>query len=385
MSRALTAILKQAEENLVPLSVLFELTNRCNEDCAHCYVDLGDIEGELTTEEVIDILGQLRAMGTLFLTFTGGEIFTRKDILTLIRHARGLGFALRLFTNGTLVRDEAIEAIAEASVIGVEMSLYAMDAAAHDAVTRIPGSWAKTTLAARRMRAAGIPVVLKAPIMAGISKEYAQVLAFAREIGAEYRFDPTLIVRNDLDDTPVNHRMNRADLLGFCMDPHLGQAVAPGTGHKPDPGQSTCATARRVALISSRGRVYPCSQRFPPAGSLREQSFREIWENSPLLLRLRNITAQDLPVCSGCEQSSFCGRCSLDALFEDGDFFGPNTWRCELGEIRVQAYEKGGTTELEMIRAKLQQRARSSANRLPAFSAATAAPGSSCGPGDQGE
>ncbi|MDQ7006114.1 MAG: radical SAM protein [Acidobacteriota bacterium] len=383
MSQALAAMLKQAEQSLVPLSILFELTNRCNEDCTHCYVDLGDIEGELTTEEVTDILDQLRAMGTLFLTFTGGEIFTRKDILVLVRHARSLGFALRLFTNGTLLRDRDIEVLAEASVIGVEMSLYAMDPQAHDKVTRIPGSWNKTTNAARRLRAAGVPVVLKAPIMAGISREYAKVLAFAREIGAEYRFDPTLIVRNDLDDSPLDHRMSRADLLGFCMDPHLGQAVAPGTGHKPEPGQSICATARRVALISSRGRVYPCSQRFPPAGSLREQSFKEIWETSPLLLRLRNITAQDLPVCSGCEQNSFCGRCSLDALFEDGDFFGPNTWRCELGEIRVQAYEKGGTTELEKIHARIQERARSG-GRLPALSA-SAAPGSTAGPGGQGQ
>lgn len=356
MPRGLTGLLDHAAENLVPISILFELTNRCNEDCTHCYVDLGDVRGELTTEEVCDILDQLKAMGTLFLTFTGGEIFTRKDILTLIRRARELGLALRLFTNGTLVGPAAIDLLAEVGVVGVEMSLFAMDAGVHDAVTRIPGSWNKTISAARGLRAAGVPVVLKAPIMAGISDAYTRVVAFAREIGAEYRFDPTLIVRNDLDASPLDHRMQRADLLGFCVDPHLGQAVKPGSGHKPEPGQAICATARRVALISARGQVFPCSQRFPPAGSLREKSFREIWERSPLLMKLRNITAQDLPVCSGCEQNSYCGRCSLDALFEDGDFFGPNTWRCELGEIRVEAYEKGGTTELEKIHARLQER-----------------------------
>ncbi len=354
--QGLSHLLDDAAERIVPLSILFELTNRCNEDCEHCYVDLGDVENELETDEVLRILAELRASGTLFLTFTGGEIFTRRDILTLIREARRLGFALRLFSNGTLIGDEAVATIREVGVTGIEMSLYAMEPKAHDAVTRIRGSWAKTTRAARKLAAAGVPVVLKAPVMRHLATEHRAIVEFCEEIGAEYRFDPTLLARYDLDEAPLELRMNRADLMGFCVDPHLGQAVKPGSGHAPDAGGAICATARRVAMISARGLVYPCSQRFPPAGNLREQSFREVWESSPLLMRLRNITAQDLPVCASCEQNSFCGRCSLDALFEDGDFFGPNTWRCDLATIREDAYEKGGTTETERIEARIRER-----------------------------
>jgi radical SAM protein with 4Fe4S-binding SPASM domain len=352
----MTKLLTDALRQQVPISVQFELTNRCNEDCQHCYVDLGDVHDELSTAEVLSILGQLQAMGTLFLTFTGGEIFTRKDLLTLARQARAMGFALRLFSNGTLINETIADEIAAIGVVAVELSLYSMNPEEHDRITRIPGSHERTLRAARLLRERQVHTVVKAPIMAGLTREYQQVIGFARSIGAEYRFDPTLVVRYDLDDTPLAHRMNRADLLGVCVDPHLGLAVAPASGETPNADQAICATARRVALISARGLVYPCSQRFPPAGSLREQSFREIWEQSPLLQRLRNLTAQDLPTCSGCHNNSFCGRCSLDALFEDGDFFGPNSWACTQAEVRQEAFARGGQTTEAMLKQRFGDR-----------------------------
>ncbi|MDH3284084.1 MAG: radical SAM protein, partial [Acidobacteriota bacterium] len=218
------------------------------------------------------------------------------------------------------------------------LSIYSMDEAEHDRVTRIPGSLGKTLRAAGWLRADGVPVIVKAPIMKGLGDGYRRVIEFAREIGAEYRFDPSLVMRNDLDDGPLQHRLSRRDLAGLCVDPDLGLAISPAAGAPPDPDGPICSTARRLALISARGLVFPCSQRFPPAGDLRRQSFAEIWERSPLLMRLRNITARDLPTCSGCHNNSFCGRCSLDALFEDGDFFGPSDWACTMAESRQRAH-----------------------------------------------
>ncbi len=344
MVNRMVHLLNDAMDHFVPLSVTFELTNRCNEDCKHCYVDLGDVDGQLGTDEVKRILQELRDAGTFFLTFSGGEIFTRKDINELIREARRLGFSLRLFTNATLMKQEHFDLIAEVGVTAVEISVYAGDAETHDGITRIPGSHERTLAAIRKLREMNVHVVLKAPILEDNASAYASVIDFAREVGAEYRFDPTLVARYDLDDQPLCLRMKRADLLNVCTDPELGLAIEPGSGSTPDPDQSLCATARRVALISARGRVYPCSQRFPPAGSLREHSFAEIWSTSPLLLRLRALSAQDLPHCSTCSSNSFCGRCSLDALLEDGDFFGASSWACQLAEVRQEAYEKGGVT-----------------------------------------
>src|SRR2546423_14621390 len=71
----------------LPLSVHFDLTYRCNERCVHCYLDHED-HGELSTAECIDALEQLAKAGTLFLTFSGGEIFLRRDLEELLATAR---------------------------------------------------------------------------------------------------------------------------------------------------------------------------------------------------------------------------------------------------------------------------------------------------------
>ena len=86
----------------IPLSVHFDLTYRCNERCVHCYLDHDD-HGEMTTGEVKSVLDQLAAAGTLFLILSGGELLLRKDFFELLAYARGLGFDVKLKTNGILL------------------------------------------------------------------------------------------------------------------------------------------------------------------------------------------------------------------------------------------------------------------------------------------
>ncbi len=341
MSRHLSALMDRALRETVPLSVQFELTRRCNERCVHCYVDLEDTSGELDTGEVLRILGELREAGTLFLTFTGGEPLLRRDLPRLVRRARELGFALRLFTNATLVREEHARLLREAGVLAVEVSLFAMDPAVHERVTGLRGSHARTLAGIRLLREHGVPVVVKAPILHETVETWREVAAFADSVGARWRFDPHLIVRNDLDPAPLDHDPRPGERTRLAEDPLLAIAIPPGHGSPPDPGEAVCATARRVALVDARGLVFPCSSRFPPAGDLRRQSFREIWETSPLLLRLRNLVAADMPGCRDCELWSWCGRCLLDARAEEGDYRAVPRRTCAETRVRRSAWETG--------------------------------------------
>ena len=88
-----------------PVSVHFDLTYRCNERCVHCYLDHDD-HGELTTAECLNILEELAQAGTLFLTFSGGEIFLRPDLYQILAAARRLHFDISLKSNALLVTPE---------------------------------------------------------------------------------------------------------------------------------------------------------------------------------------------------------------------------------------------------------------------------------------
>jgi len=62
----------------IPIDVHIDVTYRCNERCVHCYLDHDD-HGELSTSEIKDVLKQLADAGVFFLTFSGGEVFLRRD------------------------------------------------------------------------------------------------------------------------------------------------------------------------------------------------------------------------------------------------------------------------------------------------------------------
>ena len=89
-----------------PFSVLLEVTPRCNMNCIHCYLKNNHIASEMSYERIIELIDILYEKGILFLTFTGGEIFTRKDFLSIYLYAKKKGFLVELFTNGYLISDE---------------------------------------------------------------------------------------------------------------------------------------------------------------------------------------------------------------------------------------------------------------------------------------
>jgi len=323
----------------VPMSVLLELTGRCNLDCQHCYLDIHHPpRDEMSTDEFRGVLLQLRRAGTLFLTLTGGEIFLRPDVLDIAAEARRLGFGLRLFTSGTRMGRAQADAIARMGVLGVEFSLYSHRAAAHDAITRRKGSYRKTLRAALLLRRRDVPVVLKAPLMGPTAGDYAGLLALAGRIGAQGKLDPSIIARRDGNRTPLGLRAAPDALVAMLRDRRVWQAE-----QLPPPAladQAPCAIARRACRIGPNGDVFPCSTFPVAAGNLRRQSFAEIWSGSPLLAHLRSIRAGDLgPTCSGCSKSGYCGRCMALALIEHGDMLGPSAEACGIAQAKERALD----------------------------------------------
>src|SRR5262249_29716760 len=148
----------------IPLSVHFDLTYRCNERCIHCYLD-HENRGELSTRECIDVLEQLARSGTLFLTFSGGEIFLRKDFEEILAAARRLHFDISLKSNALLVTAERAEMLKCRGVRRVQISVYSDDPAVHDAITKVPGSLQRSLAAIPLLQERGIQVKLACPLM----------------------------------------------------------------------------------------------------------------------------------------------------------------------------------------------------------------------------
>ena len=321
-----------AAERNIPLDVSIELTHHCNFRCQHCYIPDFSAPDLLSTERLLTLLEELAEIGTLFLTLTGGELFLRRDWLTVARRARELGFALRLFSNGALIDDAVADAVAGLSC-AVEISLYSMDEATFETLTRRPGSFAKTLQGVERLRARGVEVLLKVPMTTRNYRDIDAVAAYAEEVGAGFQVSPTIMAKKNGDPATLALRVPQQDLLPHYGGPHLGCHIPEEDPTDPRRDGPLCAAANRYCNITSSGDVMACNILPGSDGNVRERSFRDVWENSPWLNQVRAIRRDNLHTCKTCSRLPYCGRCHAQALVEDGDLYGPSSYAQERAEI----------------------------------------------------
>jgi radical SAM protein with 4Fe4S-binding SPASM domain len=316
----------------IPLSVHVDLTMRCNELCVHCYRTIEDRQ-ELTTAEIRDLLEQLARAGTLYLTFSGGEVFLRGDLFALIEHAKRLRFDVRLKSNALLVTAAKAARLRQLGVRQVDVSIYSAEPDVHDAVTKVPGSLTRSLEGVVHLRDAGVRVKLNCPIMTVNVAGYGEVRALADRLGVPCGFDPMITARNDGDRAPVRLRVRGKALLPVLQDPVLNsKRPAPRSGGdaaRADLDDITCGASHNACYVSAYGDVMPCVAMPIACGNIRETPFAEIWSGSPKMREVRAIRVRDLHTCSHCAASRFCSRCPGQALIEDGDLYGPSRAWCE--------------------------------------------------------
>jgi AdoMet-dependent heme synthase len=330
----------------IPIAVHFDLTYRCNERCVHCYLDHED-HGEMTTAEVKDVLDQLASSGTLFLTFSGGELLLRKDFFELLSYARRLRFDVKIKTNAILIKEADAARIRDLGVRQVQISVYSHRADVHDGITKVRGSLERTIAAIRFLIGCGLKVTIANVLMRQNASDYHGVRALANELGAEYTLDPTITPKMDGDTSTLALRMPTAQVLHLFKDAAVvgeGFCTLPTDVDADTLDSAPCSAGHIACYITPYGDVYPCVQ-FPlPSGNLRHERFDDVWRHSPQLNEVRSIRTRDLTTCPSCTYVSTCTRCPGLAYME-GNMRGPSSADCEKSMLRARAASSEGASE----------------------------------------
>jgi radical SAM protein with 4Fe4S-binding SPASM domain len=330
-------MLVEAGKRSIPLEVALELTHHCNFRCQHCYIPDFSAPDLLSTERILRLLDELAEMGTLYLTLTGGEMFLRKDWYPIASRARGLGFSLRLFSNGSTI-DETVADQIRSLHAGVEVSLYSMDEAIFERITQRTGSFRKTLRGIELLRERNVEVLLKIPMMVFNTTGFEKVFEYAESIGATARADARIVAKKNGDLVTLKLRADPEELLPLFRSGYTPCSVPQEYKDDPRSDGPLCAAGNRYANIASSGEVRACNILPGDAGNLREHSFREIWEGSEWLKKIRAIRRRDLEVCDTCTKFSYCGRCYAVALVEDGNLLGPSSTACAHAHMLERAY-----------------------------------------------
>lgn len=148
-----------------------ELTERCNNACIHCYINLAHnnkeaINRELKTEQWKDLLDQAASLGVLSIRFTGGEPLLRDDFADLYIHARRLGMTVFLFTNARLITEDLADLFKRIPPLKkIEISVYGMHAQSYDDFARAKGAYEEFRQGVDRLLERKIPIYLKSSLL----------------------------------------------------------------------------------------------------------------------------------------------------------------------------------------------------------------------------
>ena len=322
----------------VPHVVAWNLTKRCNLECAHCYIAAGPSESaaaELDTAACLDIVDQLLAVNPApLLILSGGEPLLRRDLSEIAHYASANGATVVVGTNGTLLTAERIAALTDAGVRGVAVSVDSLRPSYHDKFRHGRGALAEVQGALARLRAARLDFIVQTTVTKGNRSELGALVAWSADEGAVsfncYFLVPTGRGAALSDLTPADYEAVLADLARWerayrgrmlvrakCA-PHFMRVV-----HQTDPEspvlnyETRCPCGTQYCRITPDGKVTPCPYLPEVAGDLKSQRFADVWRSSPLFRRLREGPLEGK--CGACEYRALCGGCRARGFALEGD------------------------------------------------------------------
>ncbi len=357
--------------------VIWNLIRRCNLTCKHCYSISADTDfpGELSTAEVFRVMDDLRAFRVPVLILSGGEPLLRPDIFEISARAKALGFYVGLSSNGTLIDETNIEAIAAADYDYVGISLDGIGAT-HDAFRRKEGAFAASLRGVRLCRQRGIKVGLRFTMTIDNARQLPDLLHLADAEGVDKFYLSHLNYagrgnKNRRDDATFRETRRAMDLLfeAALASARRGDGKEFVTGNNDADGVYLLHWTQRrfperaehihaklaqwggnssgvnIANIDNLGNVHPDTFWWHYAlGNVRSRPFSEIWTDvsDPIMAGLKRSPRRIKGRCGTCAHFDICGgNTRIRALQVTGD-----AWEADPG-----CYLSDGEIGLDEVRA----------------------------------
>lgn len=326
-----------------PLSATFEITERCNLACIHCFINQpagsrAALARELSLAEVRRIIDELAEAGCISLLLTGGEVLVRRDFADIYHHARRAGLLVMVFTNATLLTPRIADVLAEWPSRLVEVTLYGATQETYEQVTRVPGSFARFRRGLELLLDRGLRVGLKAVILTANRHELAAMKDLARRHDIQFRYDGALWPRIDGGQEPFACRLSPEEAVALDRDDEERWARWL-QAHDTLSGRMTrservysCSAALHSCHIDASGHLGVCMMVRDPAHDLREQSFQQAWER----LGAERLAKRQLEsACQTCTLGILCSQCPGWSYMVHGDKETPVDYLCRVGHLRA--------------------------------------------------
>ncbi|MCR4432239.1 MAG: radical SAM protein [Tepidanaerobacteraceae bacterium] len=244
----------------IPFAILIDPTERCNLSCIGCWAGDYQRQEELDFDTLDRILTEAEELGIYFIVVSGGEPLVRKnDIIRLANKHNSQVF--HLFTNGTLVDDEFIEAIRRAGNVTLAFSIEGFEQTTD--ARRGKGVFNKVMEAMDRMRKAGLVYGVSTTYTRNNTEELAseKFVDMLVEKGVAFAWYFTYIpIGKDVDISMMATPEQRSYMYDRILEYRRTKPIFIMDFWNDGEASDGCiAGGRRYLHINARGEVEPCA------------------------------------------------------------------------------------------------------------------------------
>jgi MoaA/NifB/PqqE/SkfB family radical SAM enzyme len=281
--------LKHARILRGPTQVAFDITNRCNLKCRHCYnrsAENAVMNDELSDREVKRLVRDLAYLRPYNVCFCGGETLLRLDLLCQsARELRKNGVQVSMVSNGWFLTQEVAHRLLDAGVTRVQISVDGATPESHAFLRVLPQSFERATQALDHLKAAGVPEIGVAfTPTRNNCHQVADAYRLCKRLGAgSFRIQPLMALGRasqelrSITPTPWQYR----ELLWSVNELRHTEGASIEWGDPIDHLLRFSSIAQHCisfVTIQANGDI-PLSPYLPVSvGNLRRHSLREYWE-----------------------------------------------------------------------------------------------------------
>lgn len=287
----------------VPYSTYFAVTDKCPFSCPHCSYGMHK-KGSLDTQQAINVIEQIKSLGTITIGFTGGEPLLREDIVELVSSV-GYETATILFTTGNRLTKELASQLMGAGLDCIMIGIESDDSTEHDKVRGVSGSFDEAMEAIALSLEAGLYTAIstvgtKEKINSGQMQKLAR-LAENRGVH-EFRIlepIPTGSFSGQTDEVLSNDASKELAVFHKQWNrKNRGPAIS-GFSYLESDEMFGCGAGFHHLFVDAIGNVCPCDLTPLSFGNLFDEPLEKIWG------RMGDIF--DLPRC-GCLMKDICSK-----------------------------------------------------------------------------
>jgi radical SAM protein with 4Fe4S-binding SPASM domain len=351
-------LVKKLQQTKTPVSINFEITARCNNNCRHCYINLPenntDAEvSELSIKEIENIADQAVKNGVLWCLITGGEPLLRADFSDIYLMLRKKGLLVSVFTNACLINATHVKLFKKYKPRELEVTVYGVTEKTYEKVTGIKGSYRQFRDGLDLLLTNDISVSLKAMAIHSNVHEIEDIAKFcSKHSNKKFKFDPFLHKRYDRDEERnkkiLSERLSKDEIVkiehnNFARKNALLEACDQLIFDQDVDSLGrvfTCGVLKNGFEISYDGKLRLCSSLLHPdyVRDLRKMSLMDAYDEIDRnIINARSVNKEFLNKCSKCKIINLCYFCPANSYLETGKLDTPVDYFCENAHARHKA------------------------------------------------